>query len=85
MRIIKLMAGSQTSHKIANSLVKAINGNINDLKVTCCNKTDAPLLKKINDIKQILSNDKPHVLIINELNLNDYQFRGITNFPELQN
>ena len=75
------MAGSQSSRNITNSIIKAINGNINGMKVTCWNKTDAPLIKKINDIKQILCNDKPHVLIVNELNLNDFQFRGITKFP----
>ena len=80
MRIIKLMAGSQTSRNIANSLIKAVNGNIKGMKITCWNKTNAPLMTKINDIKEILKNDKPHVLIVNELNLNEDQHKGITNY-----
>ena len=79
--IIKIITGSQIKRKLANKLRKSINGNIQGFKIMNWNKTDRPLEEKINAIKQILIEHKPHILFVNELNLIATNYSGITNNP----
>ena len=54
--------------KKRNKLVKAINGNINrSLKIISWNKGNSYIKNSIDDIRQIILEQKPDILVLNEL------------------
>ena len=66
--------------KIRNKIKSSINGNIrNIIKITAWNKGSMELSSKIEEIKEIISDKKPNVLIVNELNLDFNDDFNITN------
>ena len=49
-----------------NRKIKSTNGNIqNNIKIICWNKGNAKAGNRINEIKLILSRDKPEIFFIN--------------------
>ena len=64
-----------------NSLVKAINGNINNnnFNIISWNKGNSHLSNRMEAIKQIIINNKPQVLIICELNFKQEDHLSLTN------
>ncbi len=57
------------SHKKINKSKKIINRNIqNNLRVIQWNKGSANIMNQINEIKDIIKENKPEVLILNEAN-----------------
>ena len=75
--ISKLIVGSQNKRKIANSLIKAVNGNIgsNNLKNFTWNKSDSNISDKMGAIRNIIKKEKPAILFVQELNLDIYQLK----------
>ena len=80
LKLYKIICGNQSLRKKANKLQKSTNGNIsNKIRIISWNKADLNITMKLNNIKQIIVKNKPQILIINELNLENNQFSGITN------
>ena len=73
-----------------NKKIKTINGNIQkSIKIISWNKGNALAGNRINELKLIISREKPEVFFINEFNLNkdvDINLLNIKNYHlELDN
>ena len=79
--ICKHMAGDSLKYlrKVRNRKKRSINGNRNVIKLTAWNKGGMDLEMKIDEIKVIIEEKKPQILIVNELNLNIESDYNITN------
>ena len=77
---IKLLEGSSYLRKRRNKKIKIKNGNINtnNIKIVLWNKGSSNMSAKMNDIKEIISKQRPQVLIITELNFEEYDHDGLT-------
>ena len=81
-KIENLQRDTKHLRKKRNKIKRSINGNIrNTFKILQWNKGDFQLISKIEEIKTILKDRKPDVLVVNELNLNINEDQNITSIP----
>ena len=65
--ISNYISGRTYLRKRMNRIQKAYNGNINgnSIKILSWNKSGFNILNKMNEIKEIITTHKPHILYVN--------------------